>query len=380
MRFSIKRENFRNAISKVERILSKQPSLPILANILIKTDKNRLIIASTNLEIAIKNHVRAKINKEGGITIPVRVINGFLSNIKDEVVEGETIKDEFQIKTEKHKIKIKGMSQDDYPIIPKNPKENYINMEAFNLIENISNILISVAHNDTRQELNGVNVLFEKNKIILASTDGYRLSEVIINLEEDKLNEEYFIFIENTPSIIIPALTFSEIQKNLTEGMINLIIKQNQLFIGDDSTKIISKLINGNYIDYKQILPKEYSIEVRVNRSELLNALKIAALISRDNNGEIKISSLKNKKEIEITSFSGEAGENISKITAEVLGGDFKILFNCNYLIDGLGVIKEDVVVLKLNQEKSPALIKGINKKGKENNNFSYVIMPIIKD
>jgi len=162
--------------------------------------------------------------------------------------------------------------------------------------------------------------------------------------------------------------------------VINLIIKENQLFIGDNSTKIISKLINGNYIDYQQILPKKHSIEIKINKMELLNALKIASLVSRDNNNEIRISSVNNKKELEIVSFSSETGENISKISANVLGDDFKVLFNCNYLIDGLNVIKEEDVVLKINQEKSPALIRGINKKEKENLKFSYIIMPIIKD
>jgi len=380
MQFSIKRENFRNAISKVERILSKNPSLPILANILIKTDKNRLIIASTNLEIAIKTYAKAKIEQEGGITIPVRVINGFLNNIKDDVVEGEVIKDEFKIKTEKHKIKIKGMSLDDYPIIPENPKENYLKLNSKELINSISKILISVAHNDTRQELNGVNLIFRKDHLILAATDGYRLSETKINLNKNNLNEEYFVFIENTPSIIIPAVTLSEIQRNLTEGELELRIKQNQLFIGDGSTKIISKLINGKYIDYSQILPKKYSIEISVNRAELLNSLKIASLISRENNGEIKITKTKNKKEFKITSFSGETGENTSQIPAQIIGDDFEILFNGNYLIDGLNVIDNERVVLKLNQEKSPALLKSLNENEKEDKSFSYVIMPIIKD
>ena len=380
MQFSIKRDNFRNAIFKIERVLLKNPSLPILSNILIKTDKNRLIIVSTNLEIAVKTFVKAKINKDGGITIPIRVISGFLNNIKDDIVEGFAVKDEFQVKTEKHQIKIKGISLNDYPIIPENPDDSYIKIKSKDLIKNISNILISVARNDTRQELNGVNVIFKKNQLVLASTDGYRLSEVIINLDKNSLSEEYFIFIKNTPSIIIPALTFSEIQKNLTESEVSLIVKQNQLFVGNNSTKIISKLINGNYIDYRQILPKNYSIEVKINRNELINALKIAALISQDNNGEIKISNLKNKKELKISSYSNEAGENVSKITANVLGDDFEILFNCNYLIDGLNVIKEERVILRLNQEKSPALIKGLDKNEKEDSKFSYIIMPIIKN
>jgi len=380
MQFSIKKNNFKIAISKIERVLAKNPNLPILANVLIQTDKNRLIIASTNLEISIKTFVKAKIHQEGGITIPVRMINGFLNNIKDEVVEVEVKKDNFIIKTQKHQIKIKGISQDEFPIIPENPKDVYIKTDSQSFNENLANILISVAHNDTRQELNGVNFLLKKDKIILAATDGYRLIEVKIALDKNNLSDEYLVFIENNPSIIVPALTLSEIQKNLTEGEINLVIKQGQLFIGDNSTKIISKLINGNYIDYQQILPKKYSIEIKVNRNELLNALKISAMVSRDNNNEIEISKTKNKKELEIISSSAESGENSSKIPAEISGDDFKTLFNCNYLIDGLNVIKNEEVIIKLNQEKSPALMKGLLKNEKEDDKFSYIIMPIIKN
>jgi DNA polymerase-3 subunit beta len=381
MKFSIKRDNFQKAISKVDRILAKNPSLPVLANILIKTEKNRLILASTNLEISIKTYVKAKIHKEGGLTIPVRVIQGFLNNIKDEVIDGEVNKkEEFIIRTEKHQIKIKGMNQEDYPIIPENPKKSYIKINSEELNQNLSNVLISVAHNNTRQELNGINVNFFKDKLVLASTDGYRLSEIKIKLDKNKINEEYFVFIENNPSIIIPALTLSEIQKNLTEGEVEFMIKHGQLFIGDNSTKIISKLINGNYIDYQQILPKKYSIEIKINKEELLKALKISSLVSRDNNGEIEIKNSKNNQSLEVVSFSSETGENYSQVSADISGGDFKILFNCNYLIDGLNVINEKQVVIKLNQEKSPALLKGLSEKEKENNDFSYIIMPIIKD
>jgi DNA polymerase-3 subunit beta len=380
MNFTIKKENFKKAISKIERVLAKNPDLPILANILIKTDKNRLILAATNLEISIKTFVKAKIEKEGSITIPVKMLNGFLNNVKDEIIEAIVKKDEFKIKTSKHEIKIKGMSSEEYPIIPENPKNNYIKVDSSILNENLSNVLISVAHNDTRQELNGVNLIFDKNQLTLVATDGYRLSEIKINLNNKEIDQEYLVFMENTPSIIIPALTLSEIQKNLTEGEIEIMIKQGQLFIGDNSTKIISKLVNGKYIDYQQILPKKYAIEVKVKKDELLNALKIATMVSRDNNNEIQINNSKNNKNLEIISYSMESGDNFSQVSADLSGGDFKTMFNGNYLIDCLNVIKNEEVVIKLNQEKSPALIKGLDKQEKEDGKFNYIIMPIIKD
>jgi DNA polymerase-3 subunit beta len=380
MNFTIKKENLKKAISKIERVLAKNPDLPILANILIKTDKNRLILAATNLEISIKTFVKAKIEKEGSITIPVKMLNGFLNNVKDEIIEAIVKKDEFKIKTSKHEIKIKGMSSEEYPIIPESPKNNYIKVDSSILNENLSNVLISVAHNDTRQELNGVNLIFDKNQLTLVATDGYRLSEIKINLNNKEIDQEYLVFMENTPSIIIPALTLSEIQKNLTEGEIEIMIKQGQLFIGDNSTKIISKLVNGKYIDYQQILPKKYAIEVKVKKDELLNALKIATMVSRDNNNEIQINNSKNNKNLEIISYSMESGDNFSQVSADLSGGDFKTMFNGNYLIDCLNVIKNEEVVIKLNQEKSPALIKGLDKQEKEDGKFNYIIMPIIKD
>lgn len=380
MNFSIKKDNFKKAISKIERVLAKNPDLPALANILIKTDKNRLILAATNLEISVKTFVKAKIEKGGEITIPVKILTGFLNNIKDEVIEVVVKKDEFKIKTQQHQIKIRGISTDDYPIIPENPKNSYIKIDSEVLNENLANVLISVAHNDTRQELNGINFIFEKDQLILVATDGYRLSEVKVKLNPQKTSQEYSVFIENTPSIIVPALTLSEIQKNLTEGEISLIIKQGQLFIGDNSTKIISKLINGKYVDYQQILPKKYSIEIKIDKKELLDALKISAMVSRDNNNEIQIKNSKNNKNLEIIAYSMESGENFSQVSAKIKGESFGTLFNCSYLIDCLNVIKEDKVVIKLNQEKSPALVKGLDKNEKEVDRFSYIIMPIIKD
>lgn len=382
MKFDCKTINLKSAISKVERIVSKQTTLPILGNILLKIENNQLTVVATNLEIAIKIKLPAKITGNEEITIPGRILSGFLSNIKDEVVFCEIKDRNLIVKTKNHKLKIKGMDAKDFPIIPKFPQKPLLVINSNNLNKAISVILTSIAHNDTRQELNGVFVKFFKESLVLASTDSFRLSEVKIKLNPELISEDYLTFIKNTPSIIIPANTFIEIQRLINGDNLEINIEQNQLFVKNGSVRLISRLINGNYPDYKQILPKNYDIQVNINKEELLNALKIASLVASDNSNEVHIKNTKENKSLEITTNSVDLGENSSKILANIKGVQFEVVFNCSYLLDGLNALnpESETVVLKLNKQKSPVLIREIKKDNKEEENFSYVIMPIIKE
>lgn len=385
MKFSIKTAYLKNAIGKVERIVTKQSTLPILGNILISTEKGGVVIASTNLEIAIKTLIRAKIEEKGSITVPVRIISGFLNNIKDEEVDIELKDLNLKLSTPKHKIVISGMNSDDFPIIPDNPQNYLIKTKKITQInEAINATLISVAKNDTRQELNGVFWGFQENKIVLASTDSYRLTEAVINLDKDELNEEvYNVFIQENPSLIIPNLTFLELQRILDgdEDELSFNIDQNQLFIKSGDTYIISRLINGNYPEYKQIIPKEYKIVTKIRKDDFLDALKVNSLFLDGTNNEIKIKS--NKNEIVTSSQSEGLGSNVSKVKAENKGGDFEIILNCRYLMDGLGIFSntDEYIELRINDQKTPVLIQRLKKdKSELDEKLSYIVMPIIKD
>lgn len=339
------------------------------------------MIGATNLEIAIKSYVGAKIEQEGEITIPSKILNGFLINIKDEIINCELKGTELMVNSENHKIRIKGMEAKDFPIIPKIPTDYFleINSNIFNKI--IPGLLISTAHNDTRQELNGVLIKFSLNEIIFASTDSFRLSEARIKLSKEIISGDYEVFIRNIPNIIVPSLIFSELQRVINSGNFKLTINQNQLFIKNETTSLISRLINGNYPEYQQVLPEKYEIKVKVNKEEFLNSLKIASLLASNNNGEVKISKTKDGKNLKIIAEAVDSGENISKIKAEIEGPDFEVIFNCRYLLEGLNIIETETgeVLLKLNPTKSPVMIRGLNIKKEEDNKFSYIIMPIIK-
>ena len=381
MRFTVKTANLREAIAKVERVVSKQTTLPILGNILISTENGRMAVSATNLEIAIKTYVGAKIEEEGNLTVPARIINGFLGTIKDDVIEGTKIDDDLEITSENHKIRIKGIDAKDFPIIPEMPKQSFFNLNAVDFTKAAASVLVSVAHNDTRQELNGVFIKLEEDSLVMAATDSFRLSEAIVGLDKKSISEEYRLFMDKNPSIIIPGLTLAELQRIAGTEELSFTVDQNQLFIKSNSVKLISRLINGNYPEYRQILPQSFDVTVMIDKEQLVNAIKIASLVASNQNGEVHLSSSEDKKSVIVSSQSIDTGENISTIPAEIDGPGFEVIFNCRYILDGLGIalLDSSKVFLKLNQQKSPVILKAVDDKVKEKDGFSYVIMPIIK-
>ncbi len=381
MKFTCKTVNLREGISKVERIVSKQTTLPILGNILISSEKGRLVLAATNLEIAIKVYIGAKIENEGSITIPARIIGGFLNTIKDEVVSGELEGSELKITTENHKIKIKGIDAKDFPIIPDVPDEAFFSIKSEKLNKAISGVLVSVAHNDTRQELNGVLMKLKDKSITLASTDSFKLTEIDIKGIEVEDEVSFENFREKKSSIIIPALALMEVQRVAKDEDINMVVEQNQLFISTSEIKIVSRLINGNYPEYKQVIPKKFDIEVEIEKEKLINAVKIASLVTNSQNGEVNFQSTKELDALLITAQSMDSGDNLSKIPAKITGVEFDIFFNCRFILEGLSSVLFDCekILINLNKQKSPVMFRKIKTKGEIDESFSYTIMPIVK-
>ncbi len=380
MKFTCKKDKLKEGIIKVERIVSKQTTLPILGNILIKSHKGQLLLIATNLEIAIKVIISAKIEKEGSITLPPKILSGFLNNIKDEIINCELKDDKFYIKSENHNIQIKTLNAKDFPIIPEIPNIYYFKLKSDVLIRAVSGVNIAVAHKDTRQELNGVFIKFKKNNLILASTDSFRLMEITVPIIKNTINDRYLDYIENKDNIIIPINIIHEIQQLTLNKELKIFIKENQIFIDSGDVQIISQLINGHYPDYKQIIPVDCEIKININKNKLIEAIKISSLVTNNQNGEIKILKKKDDDFITIISQSVDLGENISKVKIKKNKNEFEIYFNHRYLIEGLNsnLFKTENILMLFKKEKSPVLFKNINN-NEINDNFIYMVMPIIK-
>ncbi len=370
-------ENFKKAINNTERIAKKQISLPILENILIETGKGVMKVSATNLEIGVVLKVGAKIEKEGKITIPAKIISDYISNLPIlEPVSLEVSDSVLQITSGKYRASIKGLNAQDFPIIPKQEGGFLFSLNTEFFKSFVSKILPCVSIENTRPELSGINISFSENKIYLAATDSFRLAEVAIPITKEK---DYDIFVNKTPSVIVPVSTMTEVLRIAGNEKENIwvAIEEGQIFFQIGSVKIVSRLINGKYPEYKHIIPKEFLTEVVVSQEEMMRGVKLASVFASSKAGEVNLF-LENKKMI-ISAKSAEAGENKTEIEIFLKGKDKqKITFNPRYLLDGINSISTEKAFFLMNNESSPAVLQMTDEKGKTPSpDFTYVIMPI---
>lgn len=385
MKLICTQENFKKAITNAERIISKQNTLPILNNILLKTENNYLKIVATNLEIGIEIKIRAKIEKEGKITIPARILGSFSTNLIDEEnIEIEQNAQNLRIKNGLTKANIKGFSAEDFPLIPQKKSNRLFGISNLKLRDIFSKILISVARNDARQELSGVNIVFGETELFFASTDGFRLSEYVLTLSDCEYEKDFYsIFIEKTKSIIVPANTLIELNRIISnnsdsKSLVQIFVEDGQIFVEFEDIKIVSRLINGKYPEYRHIMPEKYKTTIIGEKKIIQNALKIAGVFVSNKINEVVLKIDENAKNVFVNTKSVEAGDNSTEIKFETQGVSQEIVFNLKYLLDGINVINSDKLKLMANSDTSPVAIREFfGKTEDEKKGFVYIIMPI---
>lgn len=377
MKLICTQENFKKAILAVEKVTSKQITLPILKNILLETKDGRLIFSATNLEIGIICKIGAKIEKEGIIAVPAKLLSDFVSNLpQEENIEIELEGQVLKITCGKYKAKINSLDSEDFPIIPKEVKKSQFSLNSNKLKSIINKILTSVSLNNTRVEFTGININFEDNKVNFASTDSFRLVEIKTSIKKLDNFEEL-----KKESIIVPAETLREVNKILSnineDSQVFIIIENNQIFFNINDVKIVSRLINGKYPDYKQIIPEEYKTKIIINREELLRSIKISSVFTKIKEGEINIKS-KNDKLL-IKSELLETGENEVDIDINKEGEDQEVFINPRYLLDCLNTIENNNILIGINSGEAPISVKMINDNKEILSDYVYIIMPIKK-
>ena len=359
-------ENLKRALNIVERIIGRNLTLPILNNILLSIENNKLKISSTNLEVGINCWILGKIKEKGSITVPAKLINNFINNLPNEKVELKCKDKQLELKCKKFKSTLKGLSADDFPIIPKIKSQSLINIKSNLLKNSFAQVVEMASISESRPEISGIYINFHKNTIKLAATDSFRLAEKNIEINSKELKEQ---------SIIIPQRTILEVIRILSEKEeqedVKITLANNQILFDFNNTQVISRLIDGQYPDYQQIIPSKSEIEVVVDRTELINNIKIASLFTGKVN-DIKMFVNPKKSIIEISSKDADIGENKSKIEAEIKGKEVEVMFNYRYILDGLNNIYSDKVVISLNDNIKPVLIRPVG-----DINYSYVVMPI---
>lgn len=384
MKILCTQENFKKAIINSERIVSKQNTLPILNNILLEAEGGYLKISATNLEIGIEIKIGAKIEKKGKITIPARLLSSFSTNlIEGENINIEVIDQNLKIKNGHTNAIIKGFSAEDFPLIPQKNTEFILNIGIDKLKDIFSKILISIAHNESRQELTGMNIVFKENELFFAATDGFRLSEYILKIGENEVNrEKYNEFMEKIKNIIVPINTLIELNRiisnNIDNAAVRVFIEEGQIFFELGGIKIVSRLINGKYPEYKHIMPETYKTTIIGDKKILQNALKMAGVFVNNKSSEVVLKINAEDKKVLIDTKSVEVGENSTEIKFEVQGESQEIVFNLKYLIEGINVVSTDRIALLANSDASPVAIREVfAQKDDVLADFTYIIMPI---
>ena len=362
-------ENLKKGLNNVQNIIGKNLTLPILNNILLTTEKKQLKLSATDLEIAITDYTVCKIEKEGSITVPARVLVSFVNNLPNKKIEINIKNNTINLKCENYKSSIKGLDATDFPIIPKIKSEPILEINSFVFKNALEQIINFVSLSDIRPEITGILFDFSLAKEIkLVTTDSFRLGEKIINQKINKTKKE------EKGSVIIPYKTAQELIRiisNQDEAMVEVSIENNQILFNISKAQIISKLIEGSYPNYQQLISQQPETSILTNKEEFIKAIKLSSFFSsKINDVRLKINSKKSL--VEVFSQDIELGENLSEVSADIKGKDMEIIFNHKYLLDGLNSVDAKNVVLGLSTETSPGVIKP-----EGDSSFSYVIMPI---
>ena len=364
MEITLTQENLNHALTAVSRVASNKTQLPILGNILLRTDGNRLLIAATNLEIAITQYIGAKITKPGAITIPARLISDFISNLPKESVELKVVNDNLHIKSGKYNSIINGFIADDFPELPtineKSSIQYSIKVEDFK--EAVSQTIITTSNDSTRPVLTGVYWHSYQGKLYLAATDGYRLSE------------RYLIDTKSEVSAIIPTQTLQEVLRNINENSneIDILFDETQVRFRINEIEIISRLIDGNFPDYRQLIPASSETNIVINKSDFIRITKIAGLFARESGGSVTITASQKDNSLSIHSIASQFGENTSEASAEV-SSDGQITLNSRYLSEALSVVDGDKVEFSFSSKIAPCILKSTDPK----TNYYHIIMPL---
>jgi len=361
MKAIVHQKNLKKALSLVEKVVSKNASLPILNNILFKTENGRLKVSATNLEIGINYSIGAKIEEVGQIAVPARIISDFISNIVDDKVLLTTRNNILSINSERYKTQILGFDAKDFPIIPKIKSKSLATIPTKLLRNSFLTVLDSVAVSETRPELAGVFIDFNNDKIVFAATDSFRLTEKSVDFKN--IQKQSFILTRNT---VIELIRIT----NELDGDLTFNISDSQVSFSNDDFEMVSRIVDGNYPDYKKIIPEKFVSKVLVRKDELDKAIRLAGLFST-NVSDIKINC--SEKGITILAKNSDKGEIETLIESSLKNQSFEVSLNFHYILDGLKILDTERVIIEFTGQGSPLVIRPNDDK----KDVVYLIMPL---
>ncbi len=364
MKIECIKEKLHISVSKAEKIVSRNQNLPILSCLLFQTKGNNLIIKSTNLDLGLEISIPVKVEEQGIVAIPAGIISSFLNNLNENKnISLETKEGVLRVYTENSEANIKTLPHDDFPTIPLVDNGKICKMNSKDLGNGIKSVIYSASTSSVKPELSSVYVYSMEDHLVFVATDSFRLAEKTIKTKKNM----------NLPGILIPFKNASDILKiiDTTDEEIEINSTKNQISFTFGGLYLVSRVIDGVFPDYKQIIPKEEKTKITVLKQDLINSLKLSSIFS-DNFNQININVQKGAKYVQIKTKNSNIGENTNKIDATTEGESIEVNFNHRYIVDCLPSIFSDSVSLFFNGINKPLIIKGTSDK-----TFMYLVMPM---
>ncbi len=362
MKIQVTQENLSKAISAVARVaVSSRNPLPILNNILLRTENNRLTISATNLEIAITEHIGAKVTHEGAITVPAKLFQEFISSLPSGTIDLETKEHKCTVASGNYNSVINGMLADEFPVVPKIEKGIEIQINSKELKKALQQVVIAASGDDTRPVLTGVYVHTYKGGLYFVATDSYRLAEKRVMDCKEEL------------SLLIPSNALNDVLRiigDLDEEVVIATDNQQVVFRVGES-ELVSRLIDGNYPDYRKLIPSSFSNTAKLPKDGFVNITKVSSLFARESAGSITLKVDEIKKQLVINSVASQLGENTSSVDGDVTG-DGDVTVNSRYLLDALNVMSVKTLSFSFNGKVEPCVLKS-----DELPDYLHVVMPL---
>jgi len=360
MKFKITKEDLLIGIQIVQNVITAKSSLPILSNILIESQKNSLKLTATDLDVGISCEVPVDIQEEGAITVPAKRFSDIIKELPAQELDITTKKNnQVNIETESCQFKIMGLPKEEFPKLPEFKDKGVIKLEQATLKKMLGLTSFAVSFDESRYVLSGILFKINKGNLILVATDGKRLA-----IMEKKLGQN----IDADMYIIVPVKTIHELNRNLKdEGELSLILGNNQVLFDLGNVSIISRLIEGEFPDYRQVVPPVSENKIKVDREQLLLAVRRAALLSTPDYQALKLEVFKNK--LVVSKSTPDVGESREEVGVEYQGKEMVIGFNPGYLIDVLKNLREERIELELTDGEKPGVIRS--------NGYVYIVLPM---
>ncbi len=365
MELTVTQENLATALQSVSRVASSRTQLPILSNILVRTDGNRLLIAAMNMEIASTHYIGAKVVKPGAITVPARLITDFVTSLPKGSVELQVTGTKLQLTSGSYKSTINGMTADDFPELPAIDESQAVSyaIAADDFKQAVSQTTIATSSDVNRPVLTGVYWHSHDGYLYLAGTDGYRLAERKLTATKSQV------------AAIIPKTSLQEVLRAIDDAVetVDVLFDESQVRFRAGEAEITSQLIDGNFPDYRQLIPTTTDTTVSLTKDEFVRITKIAGLFSRDSGGSVVLTADDTTSQLTIHSVASELGENTSETAVTMTGSAGTVSLNSRYISEALAVIDGQEIQFGFSGKLAPCVLK----EAKKTTNYKHIIMPL---